>query len=223
MNTLEKILNSLYDAPISILDTSISLNKYTPIDLSIHNKEICTIAINDPYICQDYINKVLKANNAIVAYGGYLEQRSIYSMNTNFSGAGRNIHIAVDFWAPVATKVITPIDGKVHSFKNNIAKGDYGPTIILKHINKGVSFYSLYGHLSLESIEGLYIGKKYKKGEVVGTLGEIAINVNYAPHLHFQIIKDIGNYKGDYPGVVANKDLEYYKSNCPNPNLLLKL
>jgi len=41
--------------------------------------------------------------------------------------------------------------------------------------------------------------------------------------LHFQIIKDIKDYKGDYPGVCAAKDLKYYKNNCPNPNLLLKL
>ncbi len=223
MNTLEKILNSLSATPISILDSSISLDSYTPIDLSIHNKEISNIAINDPYICQEYINKETKANNAIVAYGGYLEQRSIYTMNTNFSKAGRNIHIALDFWAPEATKVITPVDGEMHSFKNNATKGDYGPTIILKHTIKGITFYSLYGHLSLESLKGLYIGKKYIKGEELGSLGEIAVNVNYAPHLHFQIIKDIGSYKGDYPGVAANKDIEYYKRNCPNPNLLLKL
>ena len=38
-----------------------------------------------------------------------------------------------------------------------------------------------------------------------------------------QIIKDMGSYKGDYPGVASLHEIDFYRSNCPDPNLLLKL
>jgi len=49
------------------------------------------------------------------------------------------------------------------------------------------------------------------------------INGDYAPHLHFQIIIDMEEKTGDYPGVCSENKLEFYKNNCPNPNLLLKI
>jgi hypothetical protein len=54
-------------------------------------------------------------------------------------------------------------------------------------------------------------------------LGDTSVNGDYPPHLHFQIIKDIQGYQGDYPGVSSKKDLDFYRNNCPNPNTLLKL
>jgi hypothetical protein len=41
--------------------------------------------------------------------------------------------------------------------------------------------------------------------------------------LHFQIIEEISNTFGDYPGVCSKSDLDYYLKNCPDPNLLLKI
>jgi hypothetical protein len=45
--------------------------------------------------------------------------------------------------------------------------------------------------------------------------------MDYAPHLHFQIIADISNSFGDYPEFV--KIMAFYLKNCPDPNLLLKI
>lgn len=84
-------------------------------------------------------------------------------------------------------------------------------------------FYTLYGHLSLDSLDGLEIGTVFKKGEQFATLGDAAINGDYAPHLHFQIIKNIADKFGDYPGVCSKKELPFYLENCPDPNLLLKI
>jgi len=149
---------------------------------------------------------------------------NLYLSADRFSmGEYRSIHLGIDFWCTAGTKVLTPIKGIVHSFKNNADSGNYGPTIILKHMVKDVTFYSLYGHLSLESLEDLYIGKQFDKGILLATLGDTPINVNYAPHLHFQLIADIGNFEGDYPGVCSDSDLSFYQNNCPDPNLLLRL
>ena len=65
--------------------------------------------------------------------------------------------------------------------------------------------------------------KKVEKGENLAQLGNSNENGNYAPHLHFQIIEDIGDYQGDYPGVSDEKNVTFYKNNCPNPNLILGL
>ena len=67
------------------------------------------------------------------------------------------------------------------------------------------------------------VGTEVKQGEQIATLGTAEVNGDYAPHLHFQLVKDMQGFKGDYPGVTNRLDLEFYKTNCPDPNLLLKL
>ncbi|WP_368356657.1 peptidoglycan DD-metalloendopeptidase family protein [Polaribacter sp. ALD11] len=121
------------------------------------------------------------------------------------------------------TKVLAVLDGEVYSFKNNNNFGDYGPTIILKHqINKEV-FYSLYGHLSSNSIKNIKIGDVVLEGSTIGFLGNAEVNGDYAPHLHFQIIRNMEQNFGDYPGVSSEENVAFYKKNCPDPNLLLKI
>ncbi|MEX0287859.1 MAG: peptidoglycan DD-metalloendopeptidase family protein, partial [Flavobacteriaceae bacterium] len=161
-----------------------------------------------------------------VAFGGYLERRNLYDSYENFEEDGtdpRNIHLGIDFWTRAGTEVRTPLDGKVHSFRNNNTRGDYGPTIILEHHVFNRPFYTLYGHLSLSSLDSLYVGRPFKQGDPLGNLGTPDVNVNYAPHLHFQLIGDLQGNNGDYPGVSNAADLDSYMKNCPDPNLLLKL
>ena len=86
-----------------------------------------------------------------------------------------------------------------------------------------VIFYTLYGHLSLNSIEKISIGDTFNKGETIAVLGDPTINGDYAPHLHFQIINDLQGNDGDYPGVSSLENLSFYKSNCPDPKLVLGL
>ncbi len=225
MNTLEKLLISYSEKAIPILDNSLPIISYVPLNLSVENPDLKQLDITDPSECQSYIESVLKAQKGLVAYGGYLEKRNLYDDKGNFNSAdqSRNIHLGIDYWAPAGTKVIVPLDGKVHSFKNNNVIGDYGPTIILEHHFNNSILYTLYGHLSLESLSGLNVGKPFSCGDVLATLGTPDINVNYAPHLHFQIIKDLQGNMGDYPGVCSKPHLDFYKKNCPDPNLLLKI
>jgi len=208
------------------LDGNIPLKDYTPLDLSINNSELEDLDIAKPETCQTYIEAVLQRSNGRIAYGGYLEKRNLYADKASFSNtplAQRNIHLGIDYWCAAGTQVIVPITGRVHSFKNNSTIGDYGPTIILEHQLREHTFYTLYGHLSLDSLDRLSVGKPFEAGTVLGKLGTPDINVNYAPHLHFQIIRDIASDMGDYPGVSTALDLDFYKKNCPDPNLLLKI
>lgn len=226
MSEFEHFIFSISDSSIAILDKSISTQNYIPLDLSIENNDLRELDITDPEVCQSYIDTVLGGREGHIAYGGYLEVRNLYGDKSGFNKdneAPRNIHLGIDYWAPAGTDVITPLDGKIHSFKNNHIMGDYGPTIVLEHYISGISFFTLYGHLSLESINGLVLGKEFRAGSTLGTLGTSEVNVNYAPHLHFQIIKDLEGNSGDYPGVCAINRLDFYRHNCPNPNLLLKI
>lgn len=199
---------------------------YFSLDLSISNPELTKINLKDATAFENYIEEKRKEFNSKIAFGGYLEKRNLYQRSTHFNNESieeRNIHLGIDLWTAAGTPIICPLDGTIHSFKNNTAFGDYGPTIILQHQIENEVFYTLYGHLALESIRTLDIGMLFKKGQALATLGKPIENGDYAPHLHFQIIKKIGDYIGDYPGVCSQSNLDFYTENCPDPNLLLKI
>nr|WP_248723517.1 peptidoglycan DD-metalloendopeptidase family protein [Seonamhaeicola sp. ML3] len=220
------VLKTLSSEPIRVLDTPIPNSKYIPIDLSETNNALNKVDVSSTEKLGDFVNNYIKSHNATVAYGGYLEVRNIYKRSQHFNKQAqeeRNIHLGIDLWSETETPIYTPLEGKVHSFKNNTNFGDYGPTILLEHSVANVTFYTLYGHLSLESIQGLMIGQVFKQGEQIATLGDDTVNGNYPPHLHFQVIKDLQGNTGDYPGVCARKDLDFYSRNSPDPNLILKL
>ncbi len=224
MSKLISILEKIQD--VKVIDTLIDYKDYVAIDLSISNKNLDAFDLSNAEKFENFIENYLKVNNLKVAFGGYNETRNIYKRSTVFKNNisdERNIHIGLDFWIKAGTNVLSALDGKIHSFQNNQSLGDYGPTIILEHEIENTTFYTLYGHLSEESLVGLYVGKTFSKGEKLATLGNFPVNGDYAPHLHFQIIENIGNYNGDYPGVCNIKDLNYYLENCPNPNILLKI
>ncbi|GEC79765.1 peptidoglycan DD-metalloendopeptidase family protein [Flavobacterium aquatile] len=224
MNKVKALLENLKD--VKVIDYSIDYSDYVAVDLSASNVELSKLNITDALAFENYIEEYLTKNNAKVAFGGYQEIRNLYKRSTVFNAENsdeRNIHIGLDLWIKAGTSVLAALDGTIHSFQNNTALGDYGPTIILEHELEELKFYTLYGHLSLDSLKDKQIGSKIKKGEVIAALGSPPINGDYAPHLHFQIIIDIENKVGDYPGVCNIKDLEFYSENCPDPNLLLKI
>ena len=118
---------------------------------------------------------------------------------------------------------MAPLDGIVHSFAFNNNDSDYGATIILTHNLDGVGFHTLYGHLSLNSLKNLYEGQKVTSGEVIAEFGMRFENGNWPPHLHFQLIADMQGWKGDYPGVCRFSERMQWLTNCPDPNIILKM
>jgi murein DD-endopeptidase MepM/ murein hydrolase activator NlpD len=224
MISLEALFLDLKD--IKVIDSTIPYSQYTPLDLSVSNVALSKLNITNASNFETFIENHLNKNNARVAYGGYNEIRNLYKRSTAFHDLNtdeRNIHIGLDLWIKAGTPVLAALDGKVHSFQYNNNVGDYGPTIILEHQIQNLTFYTLYGHLSLESIASIKTGDFFTKGQQLATLGDSTVNGDYAPHLHFQIIKNIENNFGDYPGVCSKNKLNYYLDNCPDPNLLLKI
>jgi hypothetical protein len=224
MTILEVLLKNTND--VKVIDGSIDHKNYVHLDLSSSNHELSKFDIKCAVSFEVYVESHLTVNQALVAFGGYNEERNLYQRSTVFKDEKteeRNIHIGLDLWIKAGTPVLSALDATVHSYNFNAGFGDYGPTIILEHQLQNETFYTLYGHLSLDSIEDLEIGSVFKKGEQIATLGDASVNGDYAPHLHFQIIKDMAVKFGDYPGVCSKKELPFYLENCPDPNLLLKI
>ena len=135
----------------------------------------------------------------------------------------RRLHLGIDIWGPAGTKVMSPLDGIIHSFAFNNNDSDYGATLILTHRLDGVGFHTLYGHLSLNSLKNLQEGKHIRKGDVIGEFGMRFENGNWPPHLHFQLIADLQGWKGDYPGVCKYSERQQWLRNCPDPDLILQM
>jgi murein DD-endopeptidase MepM/ murein hydrolase activator NlpD len=170
---------------------------------------------------QMYMDEVRKIKKKKFAYGGYMEDRSWYARSPLF-GKQRSIHLAVDVWAEEGTSIYAPIDGTIHSFADNTGFGNYGPTLILEHHVEEQVFYTLYGHLSRKNINNWKVGATIQKGELIGNLGVMSENGDWPAHLHIQIIKDLQEMKGDYPGVSSVEDVQYYRTNCIDPKYLLR-
>ena len=224
MKLLETILHEIDN--VRVIDASIDYKQYVFVNLSVTNEDLKNFKLDNATDFENYIEHYLAKNNAKVAFGGYFEIRNLYKRSKIFNDVAaeeRNIHIGLDLWIKAGTAVLAAVDGIVHSFNNNKGEGDYGPTIILEHSEEKHKFYTLYGHLSIESLQTLKVGQAVNKGQQIATLGDASVNGNYAPHLHFQIIEELINSSGDYPGVCSNKNQEYYLHNCPDPNLLLKI
>lgn len=218
---LEHILSQSSFHPILPYEIS----EFVPINLSMNNPKLINIDFSNTIMFKKYIDNYLKLHSAVVAYGGYNEPRAIYKRSKNFNSSKeeRFIHLGIDLWTKADTPIYAPLKGKVHSYRNNIGLGNYGPTIILEHKIESIIFYTLFGHLTLTSIQNIKKGDLIKEGEKVGAIGNHHINGDYPPHLHFQIIKELNGMEGDFSGVTSLKDRDVFLMNCPNPNLILKI
>jgi 4-aminobutyrate aminotransferase-like enzyme/Ser/Thr protein kinase RdoA (MazF antagonist) len=169
---------------------------------------------------------MMREAGAAVAAGGYREARTLYAtpLFSGDAGERRTVHLGVDFFAPAGTRVFAPLEGVVSIAAENAQALDYGPLVILEHsTDRGETFYTLYGHLSRESLAEVSEGKRIGAGETIGTLGTADVNGGWTPHLHFQIITDLLDMGRDFPGVCSPSREAAWAALCPDPNLLLKL
>lgn len=202
-----------------LLGQKLHPSEYCQIDLSSSNSELEYNRTSDPQYLDSFINETLSKNHVLFGVGGYAEKRAVYRAGTHFSSDGndRCIHLGIDIWAKVYTTFYAPLDGVIHSFKNNNLPFDYGGTIILQHDIEGHVFHSLYGHLSLTSLIGLKKGMHIKAGQALCQIGDWHENGGWPSHLHFQIIRDMQGNEGDYIGACTENERNFYLDNCPNP------
>jgi peptidoglycan LD-endopeptidase LytH len=196
------------------------------LDFSVDNPEMKDLDFQNVEELNAYVFNKIKKAGMEYGYGGYMEDREVYRRSPLFAVSpeeARSIHLGIDVWTQAGKPVHAPMSSIVHSFANNDNYGDYGPTIILEHELEGIRFYTLYGHLDPESIENLVVGKSIEKGEPFCHVGNFPVNGDWPPHLHFQVILDMGSKKGDFPGVCSKSDKEKYMKICPDPIVFFSL
>ena len=197
---------------------------------------VSSLLIGDLDVAEDAAAFGRAIADATVGQGGtmgvgrYDEPRLVYTSDAfrvegNDGPEWRTVHLGLDLFLPPGTPVFAPLGGVVHSFRDNAAKKDYGPTVILKHTVDGgrIAFYTLYGHLDRDSLGWLRPGQPVALGSVVGRVGDVDVNGGWAPHLHFQIVTDLLEYQGDFPGVARPTQGSAWKSLSPDPNLIARI
>ena len=216
------------DAMAPVLDIDLRTAPLKIFDLSVASS---LVHGNPEKNTEPYITKRLwaemQAANAKAGIGRYNEARMLYTSPLFVRGnvptaEHRAVHIGIDLFAETGAAVHAPIAGKVFAFSNNDAPQDYGPVVILEHTtDKGEPFYTLFGHLSPDSLEGLYAGKPIACGERFGRIGAADVNGGWTPHLHFQIITDLLDMGCDFPGVVRAGERSLWTEFSPDPNLVI--
>ena len=207
-----------------VVDYDPATDKLYPLDLTAANPDLNAEMVADTAAFSNYVNQKLAEGNYRYAIGGYMEHRTIYNRSALFDTADepRRLHLGTDIWGDAGIPIYSPLAGTVHSFADNDNYGDYGPTIILQHDLDGMPVYSLYGHLSRASLIGLKVGQQIQMNQQIATLGAAHENGSWPPHLHFQLMLNIGDAKGDYPGVGQYSQMETFLQNIPDPQLILK-
>ncbi len=197
-----------------------------------------TLDVATPFVSNDPVENTepqftqrifaaMARRGATVAFGGYGEPRMVYSApafadSAAAAGERRTVHLGVDLFAPAGTPVHAPLEGVVAAFANNAVLLDYGPVIVLEHsTDTGEAFYTLYGHLSAESLEGKRVGQHVAKGERIASFGTPDVNGGWTPHLHFQMMSDLLDLGTDFPGVARPSQRDVWLSFCPDPSRLL--
>ena len=169
----------------------------------------------------------MKRVGASVGVGRYDEARLLYTSpsfgaNGNPADERRTIHLGMDVFVEPGARLSAPLDGVVHIVANNSSPQDHGPLIILRHeTSDGGEFFTLYGHLSKDSLVSLEAGQRVTRGQPFARVGSTQENGGWAPHVHFQIILDLLELGADFPGVASASQRSVWTSLSPDPNLLL--
>lgn len=224
MSDLARLLRHLPVA--SPLPFDLNARPVLALDLSERNPHLGGFDPADTPRFSAWVRDQLRSGAADYAAGGYGEDRGLYRMSRHFDGGGeeaRTLHLGIDLWLAAGTAVHCVLAGRVHSLRDNAVFGDYGPTVILEHEVEGQRFQTLYGHLARRTLPRLTVGQPLAAGELLGWLGEEYENFGWPPHLHFQIIRDIGERQGDYPGVCKPSEAAQWLADSPDPNLLLRI
>ena len=153
------------------------------------------------------------------AFGRWAEPRGLYSSGLFASDTAetRTIHLGIDLFCRAGTPVRVPLGGTVELVANNDRELDYGPLVIVRHTADRGDFFTLYGHLSLDTLDRVSAGQRVEAGEAIGSVGEPPGNGNWPPHLHFQLIEDLLGMGADFPGVALKSQQEDWLRLSPSP------
>lgn len=224
MNEIQTILANSIGLIGKVVDFDQENNTLLHLDCTSKDESLSDEILADTPKYSTWVDKKLADAHAIYAIGGYNEHRTIYRRSAHFTSneEPRRLHLGVDIWGKAGTPVYNFHDAKVHSFANNNEFGDYGATIILEYCINGLTFFALYGHLNFDSLKNLTVGMPIPNGLEFAAFGNEKENGSWPPHLHFQLILNMKDNFGDYPGVCKFSERDENLAICPNPELILR-
>ena len=167
----------------------------------------------------ELINTTMRDADTAFAFGRYAEPRELYSNDDFFEdGEARTIHLGIDLFCNADTPVYTPLDGTIELVANNDRELDYGPMVVVRHdiVDFGTMF-TLYGHLSFDTLERVKTGQTVAAGEQIAAIGSPPGNGNWPPHLHMQVVVDMLGRGRNFPGVVTKSEQDYWFGVSPSP------
>jgi len=214
----------------SVLDLDVRQAPHLVIDLSVGSRFLgADPASAATDVLTPRIEAALAQAGAAFGVGRYGETRGLY-VSPLFASGGRatderrTVHLGIDLFVAQGSTVRAPLAGVVHRLANNRAPQDYGPLVILRHAAAdGTPFFTLYGHLTEDTLAGLQAGQAVARGQAIGRVGSPPGNGDWPPHLHFQLILDLLELDEGFPGVALTRRRGLFEALSPDPNLLLRV
>jgi murein DD-endopeptidase MepM/ murein hydrolase activator NlpD len=135
---------------------------------------------------------LLRAKSLMVPVAG-VEPKQL--RDTYSSARGSAVHSALDILAPRGTPVLAVDEGRIFRLRRNAAGG-----ITIYQLDAGERFVYYYAHLERYR-DGLAEGMAVRQGDVLGFVGTTGNAPPNMPHLHFQLMRYLGNgrYSGGEP------------------------
>jgi len=213
----------------NVVDPPLAGDHVHVFDLGVGSTDMGAGAPGD-FVTADLSNMLfgqMRTAGKAVGLGRYDEIRSwyggdLFATPSDEAPQRRTVHVGVDVFLDAGAAVYAPLDGTVVSAATNEGRLDYGPTLILEHRPEpGLKFWSLYGHLTADSLDGMVAGAEVAAGQRIAAIGDYPTNGDWPPHLHFQLIADQLDYVTDFPGVCAPRDRDVWTSLSPDPARVL--
>jgi murein DD-endopeptidase MepM/ murein hydrolase activator NlpD len=155
----------------------------------------------DAGACGRFVDGVAESLGADHTHGGYGEDRG-HLWEGHYLPAGKAVHLGIDLNVPAGTPVTTPAACRVvRSRADPDQDGGWGGFVVLALDEPlGAATHVAYGHLAHAGLPPE--GTRFRKGDVVGTVGGPAENGGWFPHLHVQCL-DAGTAAEHGPGFEA--------------------
>ncbi|MFX1341548.1 MAG: aminotransferase class III-fold pyridoxal phosphate-dependent enzyme [Promethearchaeota archaeon] len=214
-----------------LIESDLHTESLVVLDLSVGSLEYGSLSEIQETQCftKMAVNRIEEAG-AKIGVGRYNEPRILHltkeESRVQFDiSEAPTIHLGLELFLAPGEVILAPLDGIIHSLANNEGFRENGPTLILEHKidNTNLKFYTMYSHMSKESLERLAPGKPVKKGDQIGQVGSPPQNGDWPPSLHFQLMCDIFDMHGDFPSYALPSQRELWLSICPDPNTILNL
>ncbi|HVT52489.1 MAG TPA: aminotransferase class III-fold pyridoxal phosphate-dependent enzyme, partial [Dongiaceae bacterium] len=150
-------------------------------------------AAGDAAAAEALWNERAAAEQVTLGIGPWGEDRPVYTAAAFQSrlaeGERRSMHLGLDLFLPAGSALHAPLSGKIVDLFASDVPQDYGHAVLLEHTPEtGITFYSLWGHLSAATLEGLKVGATVEPGKIFAWMGAPAENGGWQPHVHLQLL-----------------------------------